>query len=75
MKQATITEVRNHAKQYFDIVESGESVRILRNGKPIADIIPIVPDLPSWKRREAQPLLLDGLSVSSMILEERGASA
>jgi antitoxin (DNA-binding transcriptional repressor) of toxin-antitoxin stability system len=37
MKQATFTEVRNHAKQYFDIVESGESVRVIRNGKPIAD--------------------------------------
>lgn len=34
MKQATLTEVRNNAKQYFDIVESGESVRVLRNGSP-----------------------------------------
>jgi antitoxin (DNA-binding transcriptional repressor) of toxin-antitoxin stability system len=73
MKQATFTEVRNHAKAYFDIVESGESVRVLRNGKAIADIIPVVADLPSWKRRKAQPLLLDGVSVSRMILEERQA--
>ena len=42
MKQATFTEVRNHAKQYFDLVASGESVRVLRNGKPIADIVPVV---------------------------------
>ena len=74
MRQATFTEVRNHAKQYFDIVESGESVRVLRNGKPIADIVPIAPDLPSWKRRKAQPLVLDGVSVSRMILEERETS-
>jgi hypothetical protein len=26
------TEIRNHAKQYFDFVESGESVRVLRDG-------------------------------------------
>lgn len=71
MKQATFTEVRNHAKAYFDIVEGGESVRVLRNGKPIADIVPILADLPSWKRRKAQPLALDGVSVSRMILEER----
>ncbi|MDP2024984.1 type II toxin-antitoxin system Phd/YefM family antitoxin [Sulfuriferula sp.] len=75
MKQATFTEVRNHAKQYFDIVASGESVRVLRNGKPIADIIPVVADLPSWKRRQAQPLVLDGVSVSRMILEEREAGS
>ena len=71
MKQATFTEVRNHAKQYFDIVAAGESVRVLRNGKPIADIVPILADLPSWKRRRAQPLVLDAISVSRMVLEER----
>ncbi len=71
MRQATFTEVRNHAKEYFDIVESGETVRVLRNGKPIADIVPIVADLPSWKRHTAQPLVLDGVSLSRMILEQR----
>lgn len=73
MKQATFTDVRNHAKQYFDMVASGESVRVLRNGKPIADIVPIMVDLPSWKRRKAQPLVLDGVSMSRMILGEREA--
>lgn len=73
MKQVSLTEVRNNAKQYFDLVESGESVRVLRNGKPIADIVPVLTDLPSWKRRRARPLVLDGVSVSRMILEEREA--
>jgi prevent-host-death family protein len=71
MRQATFTEVRNHAKTYFDIVEAGESVRVLRNGKPIADIVPVIADLPSWKRRKAQPLVIDGVSLSRIILEER----
>ena len=71
MKQATFTELRSHAKQYFDIVETGESIRITRNGKPRADIVPIAAELPSWKRRDVQPLLLDGVSLSKMILEER----
>mgnify|MGYP001472125372 FL=1 len=73
MRQATFTELRNHAKQYFDLVELGESVRVLRNGKPIADIVPVLADLPSWKRRKAQPLVLDGVSASRMILEKREA--
>ncbi len=75
MRQVTFTEVRNHAKTWFDIVEAGESVRVLRNGKPIADIVPIVSGLPSWKRRMAQPLVIDGVSVSKMIIEERAARA
>jgi antitoxin (DNA-binding transcriptional repressor) of toxin-antitoxin stability system len=74
VKQATFTEVRNHAKAYFDLVESGESVRVLRNGKAIADIVPVVADLPSWKRRKAQPLVLRGVSVSRLILEDRNGS-
>ncbi len=73
MKQVTFTEVRNHAKTYFDLVESGESVRVLRNGRPIADIVPVIADLPSWKRRKAQPMVLDGVSLSRMILAEREA--
>ena len=71
MRQASFTELRNHAKEYFDIVESGVPVRVLRNGNPIADIIPITHDLPSWKQRKVQPLVLDGVSISQMILEER----
>jgi antitoxin (DNA-binding transcriptional repressor) of toxin-antitoxin stability system len=71
MKQATFTEVRNHAKQYFDLVEAGECVRVLRNGKAIADIVPVLAGVPSWKRRTAQPLLLDGQATSQLILLER----
>ena len=47
----------------------------LRNGKPIADIVPVIADLPSWKRRKAQPLVIGGESVSRLILEERGSGA
>lgn len=32
MKQASFTDVRNRAKHYFDLVESGETVRVLRYG-------------------------------------------
>ena len=73
MKQANSTDVRNHAKQYFDLVAAGESVQVLRNGKPIADIAPVLADLPSWKRLQAQPLVLDGVAFSRMILAEREA--
>jgi len=75
MKQVTFTELRNHAKTYFDFAESGETIRVLRNGKPIADIVPVMADLPSWKRRKAQPLAIEGESVSRLILEERGSGA
>ena len=53
------------------MVESGQTVRVLRNGKPIAEISPMCPDTPSWKRRKAQPLVIKGVNASSLILDER----
>jgi antitoxin (DNA-binding transcriptional repressor) of toxin-antitoxin stability system len=72
MRETSFTELRNQAKHFFDLVESGEVVRVLRNGKPIAEIHPIAHDLPSWKRRPTRPLVIGGAAVSSLILEERG---
>lgn len=72
VQDVTFTELRNHAKAYFDLVEAGETVRVLRNGKPIAQIHPIQPDLPSWKRRQARPLAIGGEQISRLILEGRG---
>ena len=74
MKQASFTEVRNQAKHYFDLVESGETIRVLRNGRPIADIGPVAADMPSWKRRTVQPLVLDQVAISQLILDERSTS-
>lgn len=71
MREASFTDLRNQAKHYFDLVESGEIVRVLRNGKPIAEIHPIPRDLPSWKRRAARPLVIGGETVSSLIVDER----
>lgn len=71
MRETTFTELRNHAREYFDCVEAGETIRVMRNGKAIANIVPIPPDLPSWKQRNNQPLAVDGLSISQLILTER----
>ncbi|MBC7623842.1 MAG: type II toxin-antitoxin system prevent-host-death family antitoxin [Aeromicrobium sp.] len=72
--EVTFTELRGNAKFYFDAVESGQSVRVSRNGKAIAEIVPIKAETPSWKR-EATPLKLDGLSLSRELLHDRDESA
>jgi antitoxin (DNA-binding transcriptional repressor) of toxin-antitoxin stability system len=63
MQEATFTELRNHAKDYFDAVERGDTVRIFRNGKAIAENVPIRSGIRSWKR-EATPLTVKGLLLS-----------
>ena len=73
MRDTTFTELRNHAKDYFDAVEGGDTVRVFRNGKPIAEIVPVRSGVPSWKRKTT-PLTVKGLSLSREILSDRDKS-
>jgi antitoxin (DNA-binding transcriptional repressor) of toxin-antitoxin stability system len=72
MKTATFTDFRKHAAAFFNEVEKGETVRVLRHGKPIATIAPAEAEeqTPSWKKPSSR-LILKGASVSRIILEER----
>lgn len=72
MREVTFTEFRKNAASYFNSVERGETVRISRHGKPIAEIVPLASPLRvlSWKR---PGILLDagGASLSREVLRER----
>lgn len=73
MRTTTFTELRQHAKTYFDYVEHGETVGIVRHGRLIAKIIPITEEdsaPPSWKK-SALRLTIKGVSLSKTILKER----
>lgn len=74
MRKTTFTELRNHAKDYFDAVEGEETVRVFRNGKPIAEIVPVRSGVPSWKE-QGTPLTVKGLSLSREVLSDRDNSA
>jgi len=41
MKQANISELKNHLSRYLSFVRNGEVVRILDRDRPIARIVPI----------------------------------
>lgn len=74
MKQTTLTELRNHVKDYFDAVEGGTIVRVFRHGKAIAEIVPVRSGVPSWKKHPT-PLTIKGLSLGLEILGDRDESA
>ena len=74
-----LSEFRANASAMLDLVEKGETVRIMRHGKPVADLIPVRPDdqalvkVPSWKR-SIEPLHIvrpDGKTGAQLIIEER----
>ena len=49
-----LSEFRANASATLDRVERGEVVRIMRHGKPVADLVPVNAEdaapLPNWKR-------------------------
>ena len=75
MKTVSFTEFRSHASRVMDLVEKGETVRVLRHGKAVAKIVPADwhPAKPAWKRPGLR-LVAPGASLSKAVLEERRSS-
>jgi prevent-host-death family protein len=73
MKTITCTNFRKKASEFITEVEHGETIVLLRRGKPIAEVIPFMDRLqrtPSWKRPNIA-LQIKGSDLSSAILKER----
>jgi prevent-host-death family protein len=73
MKTISFTDFRNKASGFIAEVEHGETLVLLRRGKPVAEVIPFsdkAQQTPSWKR-PGICLKLKGSDLSSAILEDR----
>jgi antitoxin (DNA-binding transcriptional repressor) of toxin-antitoxin stability system len=73
MRTVTFTDFRKHASGLFSEVEKGETLLVLRHGKPIAEVTP--PSIErsataSWKRPGLR-LTTKGTGLSAAILQER----
>jgi prevent-host-death family protein len=75
MQVLSLSEFRAHASEMLDLVEKGETVRILRHGKPVAELVPL-------RAEDAQPpsylqpfepvmRLPEGYSAVSKLIDER----
>lgn len=75
MKTLSFTEFRNKASEVLNLVEKGETFRVVRHGKAIAKIIPVETRerTPAWKRPGLR-LVLSGASLSKAVLDERRSS-
>ena len=73
MKTITFTDFRKKASSFITEVEHGETLVLLRRGKPVAEIVPFsdrAQRLPAWKQPGIR-LRIRGSDLSSAILEER----
>ena len=76
MKTVTCTDFRKQTSNYLSKVEHGESIVLLRRGKPVAEVIPFSEKerrAPAWKKPGLR-LKLRGSDLSSVILAEREES-
>ena len=73
MKSVAFTDFRKKASDLITEVEHGETLILLRRGKPVAEVVPFsdkVHRSPAWKQPGIR-LRIQGSDLSSAILEER----
>ena len=73
MKTIPVTDFRKNASGFIHEVEHGETLILVRRGKPVAEIIPFSgrsPHVPAWKQ-PCPRLEIQGGDLSSAILEDR----
>lgn len=73
MKSVAFTDFRKKASDLLTEVEHGETLILLRRGKPVAEIVPFsdkAQRTPAWKLSGIR-LRIQGSDLSSAILEER----
>lgn len=77
MHALPLSEFRANVAAVLDLVEQGQTVRLLRHGKPVAELVPVPPEgrdaVPAWKQA-IEPATLapaDGKTVSQHLIAQR----
>ena len=81
MQTVALSEFRANAAAMIDqVVQHGEVFRILRHGKPVAELVRVAPEVaaqtPAWKKRKIEPVKVNwpqGMSAAKMLIAERDA--
>ena len=71
---ASVADLKSDAEKYLDAVARGETVEVCRDGKPVAVLAPLPKRDPDYWKRPIEPLELEGVSLSQLIVEEREES-
>ncbi len=73
MKTVSLTDFRSNASGLLTRVENGETLIVMRHGRPIAEVSPVAGPAggsPSWKK-PALRMRTKGAGLSSIILADR----
>jgi prevent-host-death family protein len=79
MQVLALSALRADISSMIDLVQQGETVRILRHGKPVADLVPVqeapLSRQPSWKQPFEPVALPPEASLVQAVLHEREVGA
>jgi antitoxin (DNA-binding transcriptional repressor) of toxin-antitoxin stability system len=71
MVQVKVNELPQKIDKLIVQIEKGESCLIIKDGKPIAEIVPIKNHTQGWKRKFNKVTLPSGISAQAYVEEER----
>jgi prevent-host-death family protein len=74
MVQVKSTELPKKISKLMDKVESGESIQIMKSGRPVAVLYSLVSKGQGWKRDIKKVKLPEKISAQSYIEKERAIS-
>ncbi len=69
--EAPIAEVKKRLCELVDLVETGETIVILRHGQPVARLMPMPVSAKPWRVQKADdPRVYKGINLDEPALEE-----
>jgi len=73
MITVSVAALKGDVEKYLQDVERGETIEVQKDGKPVAIVSPARRPMDRWKR--ANPLTIEGLSLSQELLADRERSS
>ena len=73
MKSVSLTQFRANASELFTEVENGQTILVLRHGRPVAEVSPVrgrTGQQPAWQKPGLR-LVATGAGLAEAIMSER----
>ncbi len=69
--EAPIADVKKRLCEFVDLVEGGETIVILRHGRPVARLMPMPVRAQPWRvEKPDDPKAYKGINIDEPVLEE-----
>jgi len=71
MITVSVADLRNDMQKYLDEVARGETLQVQKDGEPLAIVSPVRRRVKDYWKKPIEPVKIEGVSLSQLILRER----